>query len=81
MSGAAVGHAGYALLADLPEGDPLRTKPLHSIGAEYKNMKSHLGWIPATIQKLGEFSYNELGAQWVEFNDWRVPVIDRATDG
>ena len=61
-------------LRHLPEDDPLRTRPLHSIGAEYKNMKSHLGWIPATIEKLGEFSFNDLEQQWAEFNEWRAPV-------
>lgn len=63
----------YAVLRYLPEDDPLRTRPLHAIGAQYKNMKSCLGWIPATAAKLGEFSFNDLDAQWAEFNEWRAP--------
>lgn len=78
MTRALPSKCNYVMLADLPEDDPLRTTPLHLIGAEYFHVKDPTVWRPVTPDKFWGFTYNDLDGPWTAFSRWRAPKASGA---
>lgn len=55
----------------LPEDHELRNKPLKEIGAWCKNKQSG-PWRDVRDWNIGKSTFNELGAVWLDCNEWRI---------
>lgn len=67
----------YVDLATLPADHPLRTSPLAEIRAQYRHQSSRgkdKGWKDVENKfRIAKVCYNQLGAAWLDFDDWRAP--------
>lgn len=65
--------ANYIDLLALPEGDPMREKPLTEIGAEYRHITGY-AWHPVVPDRpLARNTVNTLDGHWIQWFKWRAP--------
>lgn len=64
------------ILNDLEKDHPLRNTPLGELKAEYrwKGASETATWRSVIVgaPKLVNFTYNQLGSTWADFDYWRV---------
>jgi hypothetical protein len=58
-------------LKELPAEHPLRNTPLGQIHAEIRNILQ-TRWRSVVSWKIAKNTFNELDANWLVYNQWRV---------
>lgn len=63
----------WVLLAELPRGDPLRTRTLGAVKAQCRN---RLGkeWREVSRWRIAACCYDDLGSAWTDTSEFRVPA-------
>jgi hypothetical protein len=71
----------WVLLAQLPRGHDLRTRPLGAVNAECRNKLSE-NWRKVGRWCIGAHCYDDLGSAWTDTSEFRAPasVADLSID-